>query len=440
MTLFQTKRGRAILAALVLTAAPLGVPAVQAEELQLWRFFNECASSYPPDVTTLGDNADVCAVQQVIANQWNAENPDLQVKTTSLLWPGIVELNSALSAGTPPDIVSLHAFRIPAYASKGALADLTPYLAEAGIDPNDMLAKPREAVTYNGKIYAVPIDVHGALWHINLDLWAKAGLVDADGKPMLPTSLSEFEAACQKIKDAGGGPILGGGDDDVVSTGWVWASLYAQFGGRAFDDKGMPSVDTPEALTALQTMLKLRADGCYSGGQLAKTYEDFINGKVAGVVAGTWQVNEWDKQVSDPNAALKNYYVAPMPQLGDQPGTWGGSHTWVVPLGTNADPERVKAALKYIKHFWDHSVDWTRTGHSTTSQSVLNSAEYQALPHHTEYLAYADQAVFNPQTTWAAGYDAVIQEEITAALLGTKTPEQALQDIQSRLTDAAMFQ
>jgi multiple sugar transport system substrate-binding protein len=427
--------------ALLLAATPGIAPTTAAAaELQLWRFFNECAAKYPADVTTVDpNNADVCAVQQILANQFNAENPDLQVQTTSLLWPGIVELNSALSAGTPPDIVSLHAFRIPAYASKGALTDLTPYLAEAGIDPDDILAKPREAVTYNGKIYAIPIDVHGALWHINLDLWDKAGLV-ADGKPMLPQSLAEFEAACKKVNDAGVGPILGAGDDDVVGTGWVWASLYAQFGGKAFDDQGMPSVDTPEALTALQTMLKLREDGCFTGGQLAKTYEDFINGKVAGVIAGTWQVNEWDAQVRDPNAALKNYYVAPMPQLGNQPGTWGGSHTWVVPLGTNADPERVKAALKYIKHFWDHGVDWTRTGHSTTSQSALNSAEYQALPHHTEYLAYADQAVFNPQTTWAAGYDAVIQEEITAALLGTKAPEQALSDIQSRLTDAAMFQ
>ena len=129
-------------------------------------------------------------MQQIVANQWNAANPELQVKTTSLLWPGIVELNAALSAGTPPDIVSLHAFRVPAYASKGALVDLTPYLADAGIDANDMLAKPREAVTYNGKIYAIPIDVHGALWHINLDLWQKAGLVGADGKPMLPGSLA----------------------------------------------------------------------------------------------------------------------------------------------------------------------------------------------------------------------------------------------------------
>jgi multiple sugar transport system substrate-binding protein len=418
----------------------LSTPAVQAAELQLWRFFNECAATYPPSVTEIGDTADVCAVQQILANKWNAENPDLQVQTTSLLWPGIVELNAALSAGTPPDIVSLHAFRIPAYASKGALTNLSPYLAEAGIDPDDMLEKPRAAVTYNGNIYAVPIDIHGALWHINLDLWADAGLVDADGKPMLPTSLSEFEAACEKIQAAGGGAILGAGDDDVVGTGWVWASLYAQFGGSAFDNSGMPTVDTPESLMALQTMLKLREDGCYTGGQLAKTYEDFINGKVASVIAGTWQVNEWDAQVRDPNAALKNYYVAPMPQLGDQPGTWGGSHSWVVPLGNNADPERVRAALRYIKFFWDHGVDWTRTGHSTTSQSILESSAYQALPHHTEYLDYADQAVFNPQTTWAAGYDAVIQEEVTAALLGTKSPEQALQDMQSRLTDAAMFQ
>jgi multiple sugar transport system substrate-binding protein len=431
-----------LVAALFLLAAPYSAPPAQAvETLELWRFFNECASKYPPDVTTIDpNNTDVCAVQQILANQFNAANPDLQVRTTSLLWPGIVELNAALSAGTPPDIMSLHAFRVPAYASKGALVDLTPYLAEAGIDANDILPKPREAVTYNGKIYAIPIDVHGALWHINLDLWEKAGLVGADGKPVLPTSLSEFEAACEKAKAAGVGPILGAGDDDIVGTGWVWASLYAQFGGKAFDDQGMPSVDTPEALTALQTMLKLRNDGCFTGGQLGKTYEDFINGKVAGVVAGTWQVNEWDAQVRDPKAALKNYYVAPMPQLGSQPGTWGGSHSWVVPLGQNADPERVKAALKYIKFFWDHGLDWTRTGHSTTSKSILESAEYQALPHHAEYLAYADQAVFNPQTVWAVGYDAVIQEEITAALLETKAPEQALKDIQSRLTDAANFQ
>jgi ABC-type glycerol-3-phosphate transport system substrate-binding protein len=103
--------------ALVLLAAPFSAPTARAAEgtLELWRFFNECASKYPPDVTTIDpNNADVCAVQQILANQWNAANPELQVNTTSLLWPGIGELKSALSAGAPPDVGSLHAVRVRA--------------------------------------------------------------------------------------------------------------------------------------------------------------------------------------------------------------------------------------------------------------------------------------------------------------------------------------
>jgi multiple sugar transport system substrate-binding protein len=419
--------------------APSTAPTAEARTLQLWRIFNECASQYE-GVTEIGDTTDVCAVQQILTNQWNAEHPETQVQTTALVWPGIVELNAALAAGTPPEIFSLHAFRIPSYASKGALTPLTSYLAEAGLDVNDMLPTVREAVTFNGEVYAVPMDVHGELAHLNLAIWREAGLVDSSGQPMIPTSLAEFEAACQKVKDATGGPLFGAGDDDIVGTAWVWASFYAQLGGSAVDGDGLPSVNTPASLEALNTFLRLRDEGCFTGGELAKTYEQFVGGEVASVLGGTWMVNEWDAQVRDPNAALKEYYVAPLPQLGSQPGGWGGSHTWVVPLGANADPDRVRAAVSYLKHFWDNNLEWTRTGHATVRTSVLNSAEYQALPHKTEYLAYGDNAVFNPATNWSVGYDQIMHEEIQAALLGQKSAEQALGDAQARLMDMASLQ
>lgn len=114
-------------------------------------------------------------------------------------------------------------------------------------------------MTYNGEIYAVPMDVHGSLWHINLDLWEEAGLVDEAGNPMIPVGPAEFEEACQKVKDATGGPLIGAGDDDVVGTAWVWASLYAQLSGTPVTGEGMPNVDTPESLDALNTFLKLRS-------------------------------------------------------------------------------------------------------------------------------------------------------------------------------------
>ena len=449
-------KGAALLAALVLVTAACGAatpstsapaptqgssspPSAEARTLQLWRIFNECASQYE-GVTELGDTTDVCAVQQILTNKWNAEHPETQVQTTALVWPGIVELNAALAGGTPPEIFSLHAFRIPSYASKGALTPLTSYLEEAGIDVNDLHPNVREAVTYDGEVYAVPMDVHGILAHLNLALWEQAGLVDGSGQPMIPTSLSEFESACQKVKDATGGPLFGAGDDDVLGTAWVWASIYSQLGGSSLDAEGMPSVNTPESLEALNTFLRLRDDGCLTGGELAKTYESFVGGKVASVLGGTWMVNEWDAQVRDANAALKEYYVAPMPQIGGQPGGWGGSHTWVVPLGANADPERVRAAVSYLKHFWDNNLDWTRTGHATVRKSVSDSPEYQALPHKQEYLAYGDSAVFNPATNWSVGYDQIMHEEIQAALLGQKSAEQALTDAQARLMDMASLQ
>jgi multiple sugar transport system substrate-binding protein len=462
MTTVPFRRGGPLLAALALivsacgTAAPSqapadsaaappatqatgGSPAPEARTLQLWRIFNECASQYE-GVTELGDTTDVCAVQQIHTNQWNAEHPETQVETTALVWPGIVELNAALAGGTPPDVFSLHAFRIPSYASKGALTPLGPYLEEAGVDVDDLLPNVREAVSYNGEIYGIPMDVHGILAHINLDLWEQAGLVDASGKPMIPTSLAEFEAACRKVKDATGGPLFAAGDDDIVGTAWVWASLYAQLGGSSVDAEGMPSVDTPESREALATFLRLRDEGCFVGGELAKNYEGFVGGTVASVLGGTWMVNEWDAQVRDPNAALKNYYVAPMPQLGGKPAGWGGSHTWVVPLGADADPDRVRAAVGYIKHTWDRNLDWTRTGHATVRRSVLESPEYLALPHKGEYLAYGDTAIFNPATNWSVGYDQVMHEEVQAALLGDKSPEQALIDAQARLVDVASLQ
>jgi multiple sugar transport system substrate-binding protein len=295
-------------------------------------------------------------------------------------------------------------------------------------------------VTFDGEVYAVPMDVHGELAHINLALWRTAGLVDAAGMPMIPTNLADFEAACKKVKDTVGGPLFGAGDDDIVGTAWVWASLYAQLGGSAVDAEGKPSVNTPESLEALKTFLRLREEGCITGGELAKTYESFVGGKVASVLGGTWMVNEWDAQVRDPKAGLKEYWVAPIPQFGSKPGGWGGSHTWVVPLGANADPEQVRAAVSYLKHFWDNNLDWTRTGHATVRTSVLNSPEYQALPHKKEYLTYGDTAVFNPATNWSVGYDGIMHEEVQAALLGQKTAEQALIDAQARLLDVASFQ
>ena len=53
--------------------------------------------------------------------------------------------------------------------------------------------------------------------------------------------------------------------------------------------------------------------------------------------------------------------------------------------------------------------------------------------------AFGENAAFNPSTLWSVGYDQIMHEEVQAALLGQKTPEQALADAQARLMDIASF-
>ena len=57
----------------------------------------------------------------------------------------------------------MHRHRVPEFAGFGALADLSGDLESAGIDPADWTETALEAVTYEGKIYGVPMDLHANL-------------------------------------------------------------------------------------------------------------------------------------------------------------------------------------------------------------------------------------------------------------------------------------
>ena len=68
--------------------------------------------------------------------------------------------------------------------------------------------RPQDGVTKDGKIYALPFDTHTWLWHINMNLFKQAGLVDAAGKPILPKSADELLAQAAQFKEKTGKPYF----------------------------------------------------------------------------------------------------------------------------------------------------------------------------------------------------------------------------------------
>ncbi|MCY4538319.1 MAG: extracellular solute-binding protein [Chloroflexi bacterium] len=431
-----------ILGILVL-ALSLGTTALaqDAMTLTVLRFFGDCVDDYG-DVTDLGGITSECGIITVLTNIWNEEHPDIQVETIVADWPGTTQLNAAIAAGTPPDIAVLHGRRIPIYASRGALTPLTDVMDAVGIDAGDLTEGAADYGLYQGEFYGVPFDLAATIWHINLDLWAEAGLVDDMGAPMLPTSPEDFISAAEKVHAATGKPIAEmAGQAATVRS--LTAYIY-QLGGALADDAGNPAIDTPEALEALNFVLELQDLGVVSrpyneiNGAIA--VENFANGESAGLIDGTWRINGFDRQIAEGEVALKNYYVADFPQLFENPGTFAGSHNWLVPLGQNADPARVQAAVSFIKWLSDNSVVWARVGHGMTRSSVINSEEFQNLPHRAEYASMSQNVRSVPREVWGNAFWAIVHEEVEAAVLEIKTPEVALADAQARLDDFVLFQ
>ena len=424
--------------ALVLLVSTFAVPIAgqDATEITFMRFFGECDDDF-------GDNADLdaafgeCGIITTLANAFNASQDEVLVNVVIVDWPGVTELNANLAAGTAPDIMVLHGNRIPSYASRGLLTPLGDVLGPAGIDANDLTESARGFVEWNDEIYGIPLDLHGHLWHINVGLWEQAGLVNDDGTPMLPTGEEEFWAAAEQFKEATGLPFMGMWTDGLSRN---WMALVYQQGGSIEDADGLPNINSEEGMAALNFLLQLRdAEQTTPNTDYTAAQEIFLNGEDGSHINGTWVVNFYDEQTMDSESGLQSYYVANFPQIFDQPAAWANSHAWIVPQGVDPDPERLEATLKFLKFLNDNNIIWARTGHTAVNQSVVDSEEYQTLPHRDEYAGFVPSAVIQPRSNWNTAFENVLDEELEAAFIGEKSPEQALNDAQARLEDFAFF-
>ena len=72
------------------------------------------------------------ALYKQIIDLFEAEHPEIEVQlvTVASFTDYLTKLQTLLAAGTPPDVISLGNEWFPAFMSKGAFADLTPFIRE----------------------------------------------------------------------------------------------------------------------------------------------------------------------------------------------------------------------------------------------------------------------------------------------------------------------
>ena len=419
---------------LTLAAALLGT-ASQAVEITLMRFFGDCQNEYG-SVTDPAQANGECGIITALTNEFNATNTiGATVNTQTAEWGAYYDLLTATyQTGSIPDISVMHASILPNFTSRDLVIPLGDLFAEAGVDTADFVPTALENASADGEVYALPFDVHALLFHVNMGLMEQAGLVNEDGSPRLPSSPEEFIAMGKQFEEATGKNYIA--SESQAAEGMMvrlFQSLMWQQGVDVLSQDGQSvAMNGPEAVAAASFIKSIYDEGLadpgldYSGAEQA-----FLNGEAGIILNGTWVVDSYSTQAESGAVALTDYRVADVPALFGTPAVWADSHMWVIPTDPSRTPEEEAAAVAFLKFLNDNSYQWSRTGHLSVRQSVIDSPEFQALPHRAEYAETAQIARAVPRTqNQRAVFNAMISDFNAMWLTGTE-PQAALDAAQA---------
>ncbi len=219
--------------------------------------------------------AETKAVQDA-ADTWAADN-DAKVKVIAA-----DDLNQQLSQGfagdDAPDLFYMAWDQFANYAGNGYLDTYAKDLKNA----KDFYPSLVDTFTFDGDFVCAPKDFSTLGLIVNTDMWAAAGLTDAD----VPTDWDSLEAVAKKLTT---------GDTVGLSFGLEYARLGVfmnQAGGTLVDKDGTKATaDSPENLAGLEYVQKLHDEGVLKfPSELDAGWggEALGAGKAAMVIEGPW--------------------------------------------------------------------------------------------------------------------------------------------------------
>lgn len=324
------------------------------------------------------------AIMQKLVDQYNEENPNVQVNLTIQAWSPLFDaFIAAASAGSSPDIMAMHPQETAMFINLGLIEPIDDIVAESDVFVEDAyVQKAWDLQMYDGQMYAFPFDlgVHG--------LFYNPELLEAAGIDAPPSNAEEFlEAARLLTIDANG---LHPGDEGFDPNNIVqyavnmqtnhhafyqWYALYSQLGGQLFSEDGMScAIDTDKATQAwewLQDLVYVH----YAAPQGQTDYaRDFISGRTAMLIDGPWQMPGFAAAEAESGFQWES---APYPTIFDTPAVWGSGHDFTLP--TYADPEKRDEAIAFIEWLGENSFAWLESGQLPIRNDIIESDEFAEL-------------------------------------------------------------
>ncbi len=393
-----------LIACLLGACAPSGSPSERV--VRFWHFWSE--PSYRR------------ALQELVAEF--EQRYGCRVELTELSWnEGKAKLLAAFNSGTAPDVVELGSDWVAQFSSAGVLWELP----RDSIRPERFVEFSRAPAYWRGRLYAVPWVVDTRVLFYHRGLLRRAGLPER-----APRTWAELEQFAERIH----APVQGvygcgvNGADAHRLYKKVLPLLWS-FGADILDSSGMPVLETPQAVAALQQYLRLARVGLVETQRQLDAL--FLQGKLGLWISGAWLA---EKIRHLPTAA--EYGVAPLP--GMHPDTIGISFAGGEYLAINAASPVKELALQLVRFLTDGAVAarFCRTipeaGFPAESAFIGDSLLLQ-IPYRRVFAQQLRSARMTPVHPRWLDIEAVFEDAVVRALYGELTAEQALKEAQRRI-------
>jgi multiple sugar transport system substrate-binding protein len=368
-----------------------------------------------------------------IISDYNATNPARQVQAVMLVWADYyTKFGTAVAARRGPDIGVSHTSRLPELVEQGMVIAVDDYAAKAGLNWNDFAPAMVDAITFDGKKYAIPLDTHAEILYINLDKIKAAGIPLTNNQLSIANA-AEFKTIMDKIK-----PTLQPGES-VISLPQqgddpyrAWWAAYFQMGGTPLVNDAGTQVTLDQAI-AIQAADAVKS--LWTGGYILPGIEDhqrfFQDGHSALSFGGTWATGVFSETQG------LNFTAQPYPRLyGTNDACWADAHVFTLPAKQSRNAADTQAAIDFA--FWAASkggATWAQSGQIPSHIPVQSSPAFTALPYRAGYARAASTAVLpSKNVNFGALRDAIMQN-LNTIWTDQKTSTQAVQDIISEMNE-----
>ncbi|TFC93651.1 MULTISPECIES: extracellular solute-binding protein [Cryobacterium] len=350
-------------------------------------------------------DAETASVNSAVAAWSEKTGTDAKVSVAS-------DLNQQLAQGfaaqKPADVFYLSTDALAGYASNGSLLAYGDELA----NKDDFYPSLVSSFTYDGEFYCAPKDFSTLGLVINTDLWAQAGLTDAD----IPTTWDELAAVSKTLTtDTQVGLALGG---EYARLG----AFMAQAGGSLMsEDNTEATANSAESVAGLEYAKMLLNDGVMSyASEIGAGWGGEAFGKQlsAMTIEGNWITGAMKSDFPE-----VNYTVAELPAGPEGQGTLQFTNCW----GIAADSPNQAAALQLVEELTSKDAQLTFSEEFGPMPSIQSAAaEWKnANPTLVAFLDGADYAQGVPNVKGAAD----VTSDLNAQLESLKTGDaQAILD------------